>query len=164
MKASRFFSCVIGLIMAATTIHAAEKEVNGIPYVQLNNSEWMPRFGLGTFNVPDNTTCKDAVLTALRMGYRHIATAHAYMDEQGVGEAVNEFIKESGVKRKEIWVTSKLWPSEYADPTAIDKMLQRLHLDYIDLVYLHQPVGDVKGGWANLETAVEQGKIRTLGL
>ena len=164
MKASRFFSCVIGLIMAATTIHTVEKEVNGISYVQLNNGAWMPRFGLGTFNVPDNTTCKDAVLTALRMGYRHIATAHAYMDEQGVGEAVNEFIKESGVKRKEIWVTSKLWPSEYADPTAIDKMLQRLHLYYIDLVYLHQPVGDVKGGWANLENAVKQGKVRTLGL
>ncbi len=154
---------LFGLIMT-TTANATQKLVDGIPYVQLNNGVWMPRFGLGTFNVPDNATCKDAVLTALRLGYRHIDTAHAYMDEQGVGEAVNEFVKESGVKREEIWITSKLWPTEYADSTAIDKMLQRLKLDYVDLVYLHQPVGDIKAGWANMEKAAKQGKIRALGL
>lgn len=154
---------VIGLIMA-TTSGATERLVNGIPYVQLNNGVWMPRFGLGTFNVPDNATCRDAVLTALRMGYRHIDTAHAYMDERGVGEGVNEFMKESGVSREEIWVTSKLWPTEYGDSTAIDKMLQRLQLEYVDLVYLHQPVGDIKAGWSNLERAVRQGKVRAIGL
>ena len=164
MKLSRILLLAVSLFMATTTINATEKELNGIPYVQLNNGAWMPRFGLGTFNVPNNAICKDAVLTALRMGYRHIDTAHAYMDEQGVGDAVNEFIKESGVKREEIWITSKLWPTEYTDPTAIGKMLQRLHLDYLDLVYLHQPVGDVKKGWANLENAVKQGKVLTLGI
>lgn len=152
-------ACVLSL-----TATAQEKIVDNVPYVQLNNEVWMPRFGIGTFNIPSNEICKDAVLTALRAGYRHIDTAHAYMDEQGVGEAVNEFIKESGVKREEIWVTSKIWPSEYADPNAIDKMLNRLQLDYIDLVYPHQPVGDVKAGWRNLEAAVKAGKVRALGL
>lgn len=150
--------------MKAKKASATEKQVDGMPYVQLNNGVWMPQFGIGTFNVPDNATCKDAVLTALRMGYRHIDTAHAYMDEQGVGEAVKEFIKESGVKREEIWVTSKLWPTEYGDSSAIDKMLKRLQLDYIDLVYLHQPVEDIKAGWTNLEKAAKQGKVRALGL
>lgn len=138
--------------------------VDNIPYVRLNNGVMMPRFGIGTFNVPSNEICKDAVLTALRMGYRHIDTAHAYMDEQGVGEAVNQFMAESGVPRSEIWVTSKIWPTEYADPQAIDKMLARLGLDYIDLVYPHQPVGDVKAAWHNLEVAVKAGKVRVLGL
>lgn len=164
MKLLRLLFILIGGLLMSATVNATEKEVNGIPYMQLNNGVWIPRFGLGTFNVPDNATCKDAVLTALRMGYRHIDTAHAYMDEQEVGDAINEFIKESGVKREEIWVTSKLWPTEYSDSTAIDKMLQRLHLDYVDLVYLHQPVGDVKAGWKNLEYAVKAGKVRTLGL
>lgn len=167
MKTTKIFSRLLSLIialMATLIMSAAEHEINGIPYVQLNNGTWMPRFGLGTFRIPDNAICKDAVLTALRMGYRHIDTAHAYMDEQGVGDALNEFVNESGVKREEIWVTSKLWPTEYADPTAIDNMLRRLHLDYVDLVYLHQPVGDVKSGWRNLEKAVKEGKVHSIGL
>ncbi len=134
------------------------------PMLKLSNGIEMPQFGIGTFMMPSNEVCKDAVLTALRAGYRHIDTAHAYQDEQGVGEAVREFCAESGVPRSEIWVTSKLWPNEYSDPTAIDNMLQRLGLDYIDLVYPHQPVGDVKGVWHNLENAVRQGKVRCLGL
>lgn len=134
------------------------------PYITLSNGIKMPQFGLGTFRIPSNEQTKDAVLTALRLGYRHFDTAHAYMNEQGVGEAINEFMKESGVKREEIWVTSKVWPSEYTDPQAIDKMLKRLNLDYIDLVYPHQPVGDVKTCWTNLEKAVAEGKVRSLGL
>ncbi|MGN0202458.1 MAG: aldo/keto reductase, partial [Candidatus Cryptobacteroides sp.] len=77
------------------------------PSVLLSNGIEMPQFGIGTFNVPSNEICRDAVLTALRAGYRHIDTAHAYMDEKGVGEAVNAFIAESGCKREDIWVTSK---------------------------------------------------------
>ncbi|MGN0189397.1 MAG: aldo/keto reductase, partial [Candidatus Cryptobacteroides sp.] len=96
--------------------------------------------------------------------FRHIDTAHAYMDERGVGEAVAEFIAEGGCRREDIWVTSKIWPSEYADPTAVDRMLDRLNLDYVDLVYPHQPVGDIKAAWRNLEAAVKQGKVRSLGL
>ena len=132
--------------------------------ITLGNGVKMPQFGIGTFGVPDNEVCKEAVLTALRAGYRHIDTAHAYMDERGVGEAINEFIAEGGCKREDIWVTSKIWPSEYADSTAIDRMLRRLNLDYIDLVYPHQPAGDVKAGWRNQEKAVKQHKVRVLGL
>lgn len=136
----------------------------GKPVLRLSNGVEMPQFGIGTFMMPSNEICKDAVLTALRAGYRHIDTAHAYQDEQGVGEAVNQFCAESGVPREEIWVTSKLWPNEYADSAAIDNMLQRLGLDYVDLVYPHQPVGDVKAAWRNLEKAVRDRKVRCLGL
>lgn len=135
-----------------------------IPMITLGNGVQMPQFGIGTFNVPTNGECKAAVLTALRAGYRHIDTAHAYMDERGVGDAVNEFIAEGGCKREDIWVTSKIWPTEYGDPTAIDRMLRRMGLDYVDLVYPHQPVGDIKAAWRNLERAVRQGKVRALGL
>lgn len=108
--------------------------------------------------------CEKHVAEALSVVYRMIDTAHAYMDERGVGEAVNEFVAEGGCRREDIWVTSKKWPSEYGDPTAIDRMLRRLGLDYVDLVYPHQPLGDVKTAWHNLEMAVRQGKVRALGL
>ena len=94
---------LFGLIMT-TTANATEKLVNGIPYVQLNNGEWMPRFGIGTYNVPGDSVAADAVAYALKCGYRHIDTAHAYRVERGVGKAV----KESGIPRNEIWITSKL--------------------------------------------------------
>ena len=134
----------------------------GVPYVKLNNGVEMPRFGLGTFNV-SVSDCKQACLVALKDGYRHFDTAHAYNNESGVGEA----IKESGVPREEIWVTSKLWPTEYGEGVtlkAIDDMLLRLGLEYIDLLYIHQPIGDYIGAWKDMEKAYEQGKIRTLGI
>lgn len=160
MKKLLFILTLCGALSAS----AQKAGVAGVPFLKLASGIEMPQFGLGTFLIPNNEVCKDAVLTALRAGYRHIDTAHAYMDEQGVGEAVNEFMRESGVKRSEIWVTSKLWPSEYDNPKAIDNMLKRLGLDYIDLVYPHQPVGNVKAAWRNLEKAVRDGKVRCLGL
>ena len=122
----------------------------------------MPQLGIGIFILPD-TVCEQAVLTALNNGYRHIDTAHAYYNERGVGRA----IKESGVPREEIWVTSKLWPTEYGEGTtleAIDKMLNRLGVDYIDLLYVHQPVGDYVSAWKDMEKAVAMGKVRSLGI
>lgn len=131
--------------------------------VQLNNGVMMPQFGLGTFLQPSDDVCEQSCLTAFNAGYRHIDTAHAYNDERGVGRAV----KESGVPREQIWITSKIWPTEYGEGktlAAIDKMLERLQLDYIDLLYVHQPVGDFMGAWHDMEKAVEMGKVRALGI
>lgn len=144
-----------------TGLQAQERVVDGMPYVTLNNGYTMPRFGIGTFNVPGDSVAADAVLFALKNGYRHIDTAHAYRVERGVGQAV----RESGLPREEIWVTSKLWPSEYGDAdAAIDRMLDRLGLDYIDLLYVHQPMGDWRSAWRAMERAVASGKVRSLGL
>ncbi len=129
-------------------------------YVMLNNGLKMPELGIGTYDEAPSDA-KRAVKFALQNGYRSIDTAHAYGNEQAVGEA----IKESGVDRKEIWLTSKLWPSDYDNALdAIEKMLERLGTDYIDLLYVHQPVGNFVGAWGEMEEAVKLGKVRTLGI
>ena len=132
-------------------------------YVTLNNDAKIPQFGLGVFMVPDREETEKACLDALKLGYRHIDTAHAYQNERSVGKAVAE----SGIPREEIWITSKLWPSEYGEEKssdAIDKMLKRLDTDYIDLLLLHQQVGNYMGAWRAMEKAVEDGKVRAIGL
>lgn len=132
-------------------------------YITLNNGTKIPQFGMGVYMVPAGDTTKNACLEALKMGYRHIDTAHAYQNERSVGEAV----RESGIPREEIWVTSKLWPSEYGEGRTmegIDKMLERLDIGYIDLLLLHQQVGDYMGAWRDMEKAVAQGKVKTIGL
>ena len=159
-----FLSAALFVCGSACALSAQEKTTTaGVPVVKLNNGVEMPRFGLGTFLQGSNEICKQSCLTALRAGYRHIDTAHAYYDEEGVGEAV----KESGIPRNEIWITSKLWPTEYGEGKtlkAIDEMLARLQTDYIDLLYVHQPVGDFVGAWKDMEKAVKQGKVRALGI
>lgn len=158
----------LGVILASI-FQASASDANpyvgtaNVPNVQLNNGILMPRFGLGTFLQPNDSVCYNSVSTALKAGYRHIDTAHAYGDERGVGLAV----KESGIPRNEIWMTSKLWPSEYGERktlAAIDRMLERLNTDYIDLLYVHQPVGDFVGAWKDMEKAVAMGKVRALGI
>ena len=137
--------------------------LTNVPGLKLNNGLTMPQLGIGTYLLAEGDVSKNAVLTALRKGYRHIDTAHAYGNERSVGQAV----KESGVPRDSIWITSKLWPNEYGEGKtlpAIDKMLKRLEVDYIDLVYLHQPAGDYVGAWKELEKAVAQGKVRSIGV
>lgn len=132
-------------------------------YVTLNNGNRIPQFGLGVYQISGDEATKQACLEALNLGYRHIDTAHAYQNERGVGEAV----KESGIPRNEIWITSKLWPSEYGEgksAVAIEKMLDRLDTDYIDLLLLHQQFGDYPGAWKDMERAVVQGKVKSIGL
>ncbi|MFT0479887.1 aldo/keto reductase [Bacteroides faecis] len=160
---------ITGLMVLASMISSTSfaqdiyKTAANVPMVQLNNGILMPQFGLGTFLQPSDSVCEQSCLTALKAGYRHIDTAHAYNDEAGVGRAV----KESGIPREEIWVTSKLWPNEYGEgktAQAIDAMLERMQLDYIDLLYVHQPVGDFVGAWKDMEKAVAAGKVRALGI
>ena len=152
------------LIGGTCATYAQEKTTTaGVPVVKLNNGVEMPRFGIGTFLQPSDEVCEQSCLTALKAGYRHIDTAHAYQDEAGVGRAV----KESGIPREEIWITSKLWPTEYGEGKtlkAIDEMLKRMQLNYIDLLYVHQPVGDFVGAWKDMEKAVKMGKVRALGI
>jgi diketogulonate reductase-like aldo/keto reductase len=150
------------LIYAIINHINAQPMNHSVPKLKLNNGIEMPQFGLGTFTA-SNEACKDACLIALKNGYRHIDTAHAYGNESGVGSAV----KESSIPREEIWITSKLWPSEYGEGItmeAIDKMLARLQTNYIDLLYVHQPVGDFVGAWKDMEKAVAAGKVRSLGI
>ena len=160
---------ITGLMVLASMIGSTSfaqdiyKTAANVPMVQLNNGILMPQFGLGTFLQPSDAVCAQSCRTALKAGYRHIDTAHAYNDEAGVGRAV----KESGIPREEIWVTSKLWPNEYGEgktAQAIDAMLERMQLDYIDLLYVHQPVGDFVGAWKDMEKAVAAGKVRALGI
>ena len=133
------------------------------PYLTLNNGLKMPQFGLGVFLVPDGQVTIDTCLEAFKLGYRHIDTAHAYQNERGVGEA----LKQSGLKRNEVWITTKVWPTEYGEGKtllAIDKMLERLQTDYIDLLLLHQQVGDYNGAWKDMEKAVQMGKVKSIGI
>ena len=132
-------------------------------YVTLNNGAKMPQFGLGVYLVPEGKETVDVCLNAFRLGIRHIDTAHAYQNERSVGEA----LKQSGLKREEVWITSKLWPTEYGEGKSlegIDKILERLRTDYIDLLLLHQQVGDYVGAWKDMEKAVEAGKVRAIGI
>ena len=132
-------------------------------YVTLNDGNKIPQFGLGVYMIPGDENTKEACLEAFRAGYRHIDTAHAYQNERGVGAAV----KESGIPREEIWITTKLWPSEYGEgktAEAIDKMLSRLDTNYIDLLLLHQQFGDYIGAWKDMEKAVAAGKVKSIGI
>ena len=128
-------------------------------YATLNNGVKMPMAGIGTFLLtPDEAEA--SVLSALQCGYRLIDTANAYMNEKAVGRA----IKKSGVPRKEIFLETKLWPSFYEQADAVDKTLQRLDTDYIDLLLLHQPAGNYIAGYRLMEKACQEGKVRAIGL
>ena len=135
----------------------------GQTYITLNDGNKIPQFGLGVYQVPEGEATINAVKTALEMGIRHIDTAHAYQNERSVGKA----IKESGIPRNEIWITTKLWPSEYGEgktSDAIDKMLKRLDTDYIDLLLLHQQFGDYIGAYKDMQKAVKDGRVKSIGL
>ena len=132
-------------------------------YVTLNNGAVIPQFGLGVYQINGDDATRKACLEAFGIGYRHIDTAHAYQNERGVGQAV----KESGIARGDIWITTKLWPHEYGKgktSIAIDKMLERLNTSYIDLLLLHQQFGDYLGAWQDMEKAVKDGRVRSIGL
>lgn len=131
--------------------------------MKLNNGQHIPSQGFGVFLVENNGPCETAVSKALQAGYRMIDTAAAYFNETDVGKA----IKNSGIPREDIYVTSKLWIQDYGYEAAkkgIDDSLQKLGLDYMDLYLIHQPYGDVAGAWKALEEAVRAGKIKSIGV
>ena len=116
--------------------------------IRLNNGVEMPDFGIGTFLLsPDEA--ERSVYEALQCGYRMVDTANAYMNEKAVGRA----IRRSGVKREEIFVSTKLWPTVYEDDNAVDETLKRLGLDYVDLLFIHQPAGNYMAGYRHMEKA-----------
>ena len=128
-------------------------------YAALNNGVQMPMAGIGTFLLsPDEAEA--SVLSALQCGYRLIDTANAYVNEKAVGRAM----KKSGVARKDIFLETKLWPSFYEQADAVDKTLQRLDTDYIDLLLIHQPAGNYVAGYKLMEKACKEGKVRAIGL
>lgn len=129
-------------------------------HLELNNGVKMPVEGLGTF-LMSPAEAEAASLAALEAGYEHIDTASAYMNERAVGRA----IAKSGVARDKLFVSTKLWPSVYeAGDAAVDGTLARLGLDYVDMLILHQPVGNYLAAWKTMEKAYREGKVRALGL
>ena len=148
--------------MALLSVTVMEAQKNQT-YLTLNNGVVIPQFGLGVYSIPAGEATYNSVLTALKAGYRHIDTAHAYQNERSVGQA----IKDSGIPRDSIWVTSKLWPNEYGEevtPKQLDKMLERLGLDYIDLLLLHHTVAYDEEAYQAMERGVKAGKIHSIGL
>jgi 2,5-diketo-D-gluconate reductase A len=131
--------------------------------VTLNNGLKMPILGFGVFQIPDPKECERAVIDAIETGYRLIDTAASYMNEESVGKG----IRNSGIEREDLFVTTKLWVQHTGyerTRDAIDKSLQRLQLDYLDLYLIHQPYGDVHGSWRAMEEAYRAGKLRAIGL
>ncbi len=128
-------------------------------YATLNNGLNMPMAGIGTFLLsPDEAEA--SVLAALEDGYRLIDTANAYVNEKAVGRAM----KKSGLKREEIFLETKLWPSFYENVDAVDKTLERLGTDTIDLLLIHQPAGNYVAGYRQMEKAYKEGKVKAIGL
>lgn len=128
-------------------------------YVTLNNGVKMPMVGIGTFLLqPEHAEA--AVFAALKEGYRLIDTANAYVNEKAVGRAM----KKSSVVREDIFLETKLWPSFYEQEDAVEKTLERLDTDYIDLLLIHQPAGNYLAGYCLMEKAYKEGKVRAIGL
>ena len=127
--------------------------------IQLNNGLACPAVGIGTFMLAP-ADAQNSVREALKMGYRLVDTANAYVNERAVGRG----LRESGVPREEVFLSTKLWPSEYENPDAVDETLARLGVDYVDLLYIHQPAGNWPAGYRQLEQAYREGKAKAIGI
>jgi len=131
--------------------------------VKLNNGVEIPILGFGVFQITDQAECERSVVDAIQTGYNHVDTAASYMNEEAVGRG----IKQSGVTREKLFITTKLWiQSNGYEGTikAFERSLKRLQLDYIDLYLIHQPFGDVHGEWRAMEELYQQGKVRAIGV
>jgi 2,5-diketo-D-gluconate reductase A len=129
----------------------------------LNNGVVMPLAGYGVFQIPEARECTRCVIDAIQTGYRLIDTAASYMNEAAVGEG----LRQAGVAREELFVTTKLWVQDTGyekTQQSIDASLKRLRLDYLDLYLIHQPYGDVHGSWRAMQDAHRAGKLRAIGV
>lgn len=127
--------------------------------MKLNNNLECPMLGLGTFMLSPEDAYT-STLEALKMGYSLIDTANAYVNERAVGRA----IKDSGIERKNIFLSTKIWASEYENENAVEETLERLGVDYVDLLYIHQPAGNWLAGYRMLEKAYREGKAKSIGI
>ncbi len=127
--------------------------------IRLNNGLACPVMGLGTFMLSP-ADAENSVREALKMGYCLVDTANAYVNERAVGRGM----RESGRKREEIFLSTKLWPSEYENSGAVDETLERLGTSYVDLLYIHQPAGNWLAGYRLLEKAYREGKAKAIGI
>ena len=127
--------------------------------IKLNNGIECPVIGIGTFMLKPSDA-QNSVREALKMGYSLVDTANAYVNERAVGRG----IKESGLKREDVFISTKLWPSEYENENAVDETLERLDVDYVDLLYIHQPAGNRLAGYRQLEKAYKEGKAKSIGI
>jgi len=128
-------------------------------YITLNNGEKCPIIGIGTFMLAP-ADAENSVRAALKMGYECVDTANAYVNERAVGRG----IKSSGVPRDKIFLSTKLWAAEYENENAVDETLARLGVDYVDLLYIHQPAGNWLAGYRQLEKAYHEGKAKSIGI
>ena len=127
--------------------------------ITLNNGITCPVIGIGTFMLAPNDA-ENSVREALKMGYSLVDTANAYVNERACGRGITA----SGLKREEVFISTKLWPSEYENDNAVDETLERLGVDYVDLLYIHQPAGNWLAGYRQLEKAYKEGKAKAIGI
>ncbi len=127
--------------------------------IKLNNGITCPVIGIGTFMLAPKDA-QNSTREALKMGYSLVDTANAYVNERAVGRGV----KESGLRREKVFISTKLWPSEYENENAVDETLERLGVDYVDLLYIHQPAGNWLAGYRQLERAYKDGKAKSIGI
>lgn len=137
-------------------------------YTTLNNGLKMPLEGFGVFQVRDKEECRQSVLEAIKAGYRLIDTAASYTNEDAVGEAVREAIREGICTREELFITSKMWVQDMKDydsaKKAIDASLEKTGLEYLDLYLLHQAMGDYFSAYRAMEDAYKEGKLKAIGV
>ena len=127
--------------------------------ITLNNGITCPVIGIGTFMLSP-AEAENSVREALKMGYSLVDTANAYVNERACGRG----IKDSGLARESVFISTKLWPSEYENPNAVDETLERLGIEYVDLLYIHQPAGNWLAGYRQLEKAYKEGKTKAIGI
>lgn len=127
--------------------------------ITLNNGITCPVVGIGTFMLTP-ADAENSVREALKMGYSLVDTANAYVNERACGRG----IKSSGLRREDVFISTKLWPSEYENENAVDETLERLGVDYVDILYIHQPAGNWLAGYRQLEKAYKKGKAKSIGI